>query len=766
MEKQMVSKYRTDLGQAQNPATANVGLITQAAETQARAAMSGARATQAMIEGVTQMGEFARDVYVTGQKQELSTELKTEVSSLQSEMDNIKQADIANKTKLEEDVKSLPSMLEQFKLAQLQATNDPDAAKTATTLFGKTAEDSMLTRFREEQQRIVAARDAMPQRQHEFMLRAEEVLKKYIAQSPGLAGEFRQVAAQVTGKERIDLYSVNRLYEDVDFIEKQRQQQAKNMEKAAQMALEAYIYDREKSGISKTQAMAEFHTVTPEQRMELARASAEATRAASDMKNTMDMGGNQILNIANMARLQFDNNMLVANATVYAQIQQKFGVSRSQIASGNIPDSITNSTEYKKLIDEAGTKTLTLLDAMYKESNDSLQAKLRTNPADADKVNTAINTLRDWYTTNRKFYTENKTSFLIATATSGDREATLSRRLSLVNTFVGSLGLPPEVVANLGMTGDSKAYNDAKIRYPRAAKSLEYANTLREKAMSGVTSDEWFNYLKDIDSYKNGDTTIPTTQRAASAALISHSQLAEKVKKASLTGVTPTSTQDSVDLVRSSFISPANAEQFLNKSVTAYADVASKVSPAERTAAVEQIKRAAVDAIYGELGHGNNAKARYDKFIASAGNFPNVASTATVFSDTTGNSALRMTVNRTPRENLSQQELLTFERYNKVATQPTAVNGALADIDSMLRIQAQTTNTPIQQLRKEFMNSFMPEGRVSDNFTKTTAKATNEATQSKTITLEKLQEFAKTEKMDITDAIAQAIRNGYTIKGQ
>jgi hypothetical protein len=112
---------------------------------------------------------------------------------------------------------------DEIRAGAILAGADSDIAKQVANVFTTENENKFISNFRDEQQRIMLARDAMPQRQHEMMLRSEALLKKAIAETPELANNFRQIAQQVTGKERVDLYSVNKLYEDINFIERQKQ---------------------------------------------------------------------------------------------------------------------------------------------------------------------------------------------------------------------------------------------------------------------------------------------------------------------------------------------------------------------------------------------------------------------------------------------------------------------------------------------------------------------------------------------------------------
>jgi hypothetical protein len=765
-----MATYQQDITRNIEPAMADPTTLVRGKAAQAQAIGS-------LITGGAQLGKA---IYKDVQTSALREDLQTSVNTLQKEMDDVKAADITAKTIFQQERKALPSLVEEYRAASLLTGSDPEEAKELAKAFSTQQENEIVKRYRSEQQRIIAARDAIPAKYNDFMMRSEASLKKYIAQHPMLADEFRNVSQEVTGKRGLEMYSVGKLYEDVNYIEKQTAEQAKRAEQQQQVLQNAYVEDRVKGGTSKTQALLEFNAVEPSQRIELANAAVEAARSKEEAKTALEQGGNNILNFANITVSGFKSDLIAKNAATYAQLSA-LGISRAQIASGNIPEAVKNSAQYKAIVDKAGTETLQLLDVQYNTAVQQLNTRARTTPADADKVKTSLAVLDDWYASSKDFYTKNPTSFLVGIATKDDRESDIQRRLNIVDTMVRSLGIPADVVAQLGMSGDSKLYNDARAKYPRAAAIITHANMLREKVLSGVSTDEFVQLMAGINKYKdNPGAAIPETKNDATGSLATHKQLQQKVVDISQGTQTADPVDDISKYLISVFQQPANAEQFLLTGQTATQVALGKLSESDRANVNEQVKTAANQYIYGESGHGNKAKGFYDDYVKTFANYPGVDVNASkvIFSDTTGMRPLRVEANRVPRANLSPQEQRTFTTYTKVASQPTATNNALSAVDEMLRVQSRVTNTPVEQLRKEFIDAFTGAATVSEGRTKsfvqaatkdsgrpTTTPTTPSSTAPRIARMVDVASFAKKEKVSLEDAEKALEAAGYTLTG-
>ena len=720
--------YRTDITQSIEPAMANPNTLAKINEAQ----VAQVRSETAMAETFSRVGadifSGVTKAYNTQQAEKkvkaLGTEISVGVDDLKSQMEDIISADTSNKTKAELERAQMVGNEDEIRAGAILAGADPDIAKQVANVFTTENENKFIANFRDEQQRIMLARDAMPQRQHEMMLRSEALLKKAIAETPELAANFRQVAQQVTGKERVDLYSVNKLYEDINFIERQKQEAGKAAQKQDEIMRSAYIKDRTTGpkGISETQANLEWQQKTPKDKFDLANASVAYAQSAKDAEEALKAGGEALTNLTTLSKAKFENELLGANAHILSQLKL-LGVSPQQIASGQIPPAIANSPEYIKLVDEGGSRILSLLDLEYTTMNNNLIARMTTVPADAAKARQAQEDLKKWYDDTKKYYAENKTSWLVATTTNPDSMATLQKRLNVVNSLVQSLGLPPDVIAALGMTGDKQAYNDARARYPKTAKSLDHFNMLRDKAMQGVPDAEWMQLMKDIDSF-NGEKqgAAPTTATEAVASCVTYEQCNTITRNAA----TDKNIQiaDPVAHVNKqialAFADPANAERLLKGGIPALTEfINSRIQPADKANIGNLINMNAERNVYGALGHGDKAKASFTEALGYYDRYKDIGITL-AFKDVSGANALLVAPTR-PIPNVPDNKLSVLQDWQRVGSRLPASIGQLQQrlsaVDDILKLQSTLTGTSIFELRKKFIQTFTSQGSVSEAYT-------------------------------------------------
>lgn len=732
----MANNYRVNITEDINPARADVSTLAKINE----AAVVGERSKNALAESFSRVGadifSGVYKAYDTQQKEKkvtaLGKDIETGVSDLQSQMDEITAMDTSNKTKAELERAQMAGNQEEIRAGAMLIGADPAIANQVANVFVTQNENKFLSNFREEQQRIMLARDAMPQRQHEMMLRSEALLKKAIAETPELANNFRQVAQQVTGKERVDLYSVNKLYEDINFIEKQKQEAGKAAQKQEDMMRIAYVNDRKQAGnVSETQALLEWQQKSPKDKFELAQLSVENADAIKQADAALKRGGDALLNLTTLSKAKFDSSLVGENASILSRIKL-LGVSRQQIAAGQIPADIANSPAYKALIDEAGTKILTLLDEEFKSTNDKLIERMRSVPADAAKAREAQNDLKTWYEGEKKRYTENKTSWLIATSSEGDYSKTVKQRLDIVNSLVQTLGLPPDVIASLGMTGDTKGYNDARARYPIAAKSLDHFAKLREAAMKGVPDQDWIQLMKDVDSFKTDKAgTAPVTKTESVASLVTYQQLAEDTRKASVDKTMPIDnpSEHILKQLNAAFADPQNTEMVLKRDMTAItAFIKDRIPEADKEGLINLINLSAERNVYGELAHGDAAKLAYDNSQQYYSRYASIGINLG-FKDATGAGPLVAQASRpisVPSED--KAKLAVLQDWQRVGSRPPVsvgqLNARLSAVDDALKVQAQLTGVSIFKLRTDFINVFNSSGSVSQAYTAQTVAKT------------------------------------------
>lgn len=687
---------------------------------------------KATAETISAVGGTIWEAYKGKQEAQLEVDLDKQVADLQADVSFVKNADQVAKIKFEQDRSSFGAMAEEVRAASILAGADPEEARTLSTGFYQEKENKLLSAFREEQQRITAARDLLPGRQMEMMGRSETLLKKAIANMPGMANNFRKIAQEVTGKDRLDLYSVNRLYEDVSFIEKQTEERKKQQAALLKQSQDAYVADRTKGGVGQVQALAEFNMLSSGEQQQLAAASVASVANKEAAKAALDRGGQEIRNVITLTKTGFENDLLASNTNIYTQMQ-KLGITRTMIATGSIPDTIAASPEYRKLVEEAGTKTLSLLDAQYKQLNDSLSAKMKTGTADSAVLREAQADAKTWYDNSVKYYTENKTTFL-QVLSDNDFTKTGQQRLTFIDTIVKGLGLSDAVIASLGMSGNEVAQKEAKLKYPKEAAIIDYTSKLRRAALQGVGQAEWQTLVKDIDKYKGGDTTVPTTPSAQAASVMNHTQLAYKLREQVLTNTYgPNVSIDVSNVVISAVNSPVNADRFLKQSTTAVTTAMSKIPAGERTAFVNNVTQGVNGSLYGFDGHADAAKTRLNEYNAS---YKGAGAVTTLFADETGSQPLKIVATRdtTPATfaTTGGGAATGMPQPTTKAPQPTAINNVLSGVDDVLRIQSLVTNQPIEKLRADFIKTFNQEGMPSATFTKVITDAAKPTTPTTT----------------------------------
>ena len=426
----MGSLFSKNMGVGSEPASPDAsGLARSIAQGKALEAEGTANAMKIL-------GGSIWEGYKGKQAADLETKLGTEVASFQSDLNDLKSQDTASKAMMETELaRSQNAQKDYFNFAILAGTDQMTAANRAVQV-STNVESSVLTSFRNTQQKLKAAIESMPQRQHEMMLRSETVLKEYIAKVPGMANNFRQIAQEVTGKQGLDLYSVNRLYEDVNFIERQTAERAKQQAARDAQLQGAYVNDRKNGGISETQAIAEYNSLDSDSRMQLANISAAKASAKANAEAASKLGGEQIQNFVTHRIATFNLSILEQQAAVFAQVQA-LGATKAQIATNSVPEAMRNKPEYIAIMDKAGSGILTTLASEYQSALTDIQKQLTSNVIDSGAARTATADLDKWYDEKNKFYTENKNSPLLAFATAGEGDLTklAQQRLTLINTY-------------------------------------------------------------------------------------------------------------------------------------------------------------------------------------------------------------------------------------------------------------------------------------------------------------------------------------------
>ena len=745
-----MATYRQNITQNIEPAQADITPLIESERLRASIATDA-------IKGLAGLAGIGFQAYEKKQAVGLSKELKAEVASFSNEMSVLKEADVQNKVMFEESKSSLPAMAEEFRASAILAGADPEQAKTQSTIFGQTQENTLVTQFRQEQARIVAAREAMPDRYREFMGRSEAKLKEYIAKHPYMANTFRQVATEVTGKAHLDLYSVQRLYEDVNYIEKQQEANEKAQAAALEKQRTAYINDRKGGGVSETQAMAEFNSFDDKTRLELANISAAKANAKQSADSALKLGGAEISNYVTFKIAESNSTLLEQQGKLFAKLTE-LGITKAQIVSGTVPEHVKSDPKYVQAMSEAQAGVLSVVESMYAQGLKDLTNQMQTSVADPTSTRQARQDWDTWYKDQVNLYGKDASSLLFAFAGNEDPTKVAQQRLTLINTLSQSLQLPSEVVQKL-LTSDQKAFDTTKTQYPKAVAQLEYLRRLSSAAMRGVSSSDWVVLMRQADAYLgNGVENVPTNEVESTAAFINIQQGLNGLGSAVRNNAPIT--QDAVyKVVTSSMSTPANAEEFF-KSVVTTSQALGKLEPEERQLLNERVTNKSRDYVYGEQGFGNRAKNEYTQ-LSRQDPPPYSKERRVIFKDTKGLSPLQVDTVVIPQDNLTPSQRAVLQDRIRADISAKKVNRVLSQVDSVLRIEANVTGRPINELRTEFMKTFMQEGMPSENLVSKTVGAISAIAD--TVTMADIAAFAEEKGISVDEAESQLRAGGIVV---
>ena len=724
----MGSVFSKQVSGGSEPAAASVGSLAQTIAQQNRAS------EQSLAGAIKGIGETIWGAYKGKQESDLQEALQTQVDTFQSDLQALSSADTANKALLERERSSAETARTEYFNSSILAGVDQKTAASRAMQISTNQESSVLSQYRATQQKLMAARDAMPQRQHEMMQRSEAILKEYIAKMPSMANNFRQIAEEVTGKRGLDLYSVQKLYQDVDYIEKQTQAKAKADAEREARTQQMFIDDMVGSGkYSKTAAAELYNGLSSKERISYSMLGVEVKAADEAAKKALKDQGNALANYTTARISQFNSKAMQVQTEVMTQLV-KLNVSPAQIAMGNVPEATRNNPEYNKIIETSSAAVLNMLNAQYSDANTELQGIISGNATTVDKdiARTAMNDLNTWYQERLKYYTENKTAFLSAYASSPDSTKLMKERLEITKGIAATFNVPSEIADQL-FSMDPKTAEMAAKRYPQRANEIRYINSLMTGLTKGVGQEDWNKLVASYNNFQtNGVTSIPKDKNESSAAVIDlskrKSNLESKVKNNE-----PIDSTSLMDYVSSGMATPANVDQLLVSSASTVFDTAlSKLPPEQKEAFIKGVQGISSNYLYGMNNYGDMAKnaaktvTTDPKYIRNdlrgLVNPPNLT-----FNDTTGNSALAMTATMSAKAGLDPVSQRMYESRKALTVQkPAELNKYLTQVDNILRVEAKATGIPITKLRQEFIMTFNQAGMPSDIYSSQFVKAAGE----------------------------------------
>lgn len=709
--------YRQNLTTSQAPATADVANV---ARVTAAANASDAKATAGLLELA---GNVAWGAYEGKQYADLKADQEKSLSIFQNQYQELLTQNQRVKAAEERSILT-------------EASKNFSPIPNTTTGLPK-QEASILSSFKEEQLKIIEARDAMPQRQHEFMLRSEEILKKYIAKLPGLANNFRQITEEVTGKRGVDLYSVNRLYEDVNFIERKNQEAAKAQLELDAKLRTAFVNDLKLNGTGEYEANLMYTNLDSNSKLAYATASANRVVAKKNAEDAMKTGGQEVERYVGHITLSFDNKLFELSSATEASAK-KLGISKAELASGNVQAMREKYGDpFVKLMDTAGSEILNALDMDYREAVKTLDARLsnKENPVDPASIRLARADLDKWYENSKKSYTDNKMLPLMVFAGNDDPQKTLDSRLRTAKSIVDMFPVPEEIAAQFAQTG--KVAEQAMARYPAYAKTWKHGRDLMTAAQSGIDSKGWMELIKKSDEYvKDGISGVPANKTEACSAAMAYEVCANAVNKQVLNN-DPINPKDVSRTLEAAMATPANMERFAGGHERGIDVALSKLSPQDKEVVKVSVNQKVNDLLYNSsLGYANEAKRELDTFkntlvldpqIRNIANLPNFK-----FKDASGNSNLSMVMEITPKTSLTPQQQSMFDNWKGTTKSEKTLNQRLTHIDNMLRVQSKVSGTPITQLRQDFIMTFNKAGMPSDVRVAPLVEGANAPTQTTT----------------------------------
>lgn len=673
----------------------------------------------ATAEALKFLGSTAFDAFAGYQAEGFKQEQKEILSGLQSAMAEVKQGDITNKAQLEQGLARLSAEQESFRASAILANADPEEARKSATIFAQQKEAPILAKYRAEQQRLVALREQMPEKEKEADLRSEALLKSYMARYPGFSSTFRSISQEVTGKKNLEMYSVQQLYKEIDFIEKQKESAAKVAAKAEEDAQKAFIKDATTGGrMSETQALELYKTLPASQRLRIANNQVAIDRLEKDAEAELKKGGTGLQNFVTGRISTFRERSVQASATAFSQLKA-LGITEEQMIGGTIPPEKRYDPAVKTALEKATQSQLNLLDAEFTSAQAELRKKM-ANPIDASMARQAEADLTSWYTSAKDDLIKNGIGKSLSAFSSNEDEKTMRERITAANSLQQLLNIHPDIAQQFA---NQATMAQARQTYPGWAAGLDHIDKMRRAAMRGVSTGEWLKLQEEFSKINVNNPKVPQTPVSVATSIISYKNLGRKLEDVSQNLGTETISEVVPSFVNSSMASPDNLKDALTKYPTALAESIRKLPASEKEIIVGQVQQISNNYLYGSIGHGDAAKKAYESFKTSVLGREKVPYStgvpALAFNDQSGNQALSISVSITPDPAIvnNPMQMGEFKRNVDKFSKATNVNNILQAVDNTIRLRAVATGESVVALRKEFMTTFMKEGLPSANST-------------------------------------------------
>lgn len=632
--------------------------------------------TKAVGEAIGAVGSTLFDVYKGYQEEGVRQEQQTLFGELKGDFDALKEAEVVNNATFEAAVKT------------------PDAVES----------------FRREQERIGQAISQMPQRAAEWRMRSSKALREAIARNPGLANSFRQVTHEITGLKDLDTYSVTNLYDEIDLVAKRQQEAAKAQAKAYEDGLKSFLKDTS-NVMSETEATTVYAQMTPDQRLQTATDAFKTEQRMKAFKASIEQGGMAVQNgVTHLIAGADTGNVALMNAA--RNKLRDAGIDETLLTTGQLTEQMKTNPKLQPILTEMAAIHKGYLENAFQSGTKQITAALQNGSVDPTAGRNALKDLQSWYTQRVEEIDKSgamKVLGALVGSDENDPQKTMDTRLRTVNLISTSLNIPPEIATQFAQ-GDPKVTENIRRSYPQWGRAFDHMDELRRAALRGATSSEWFDLVKKGAELRSNPTVaIPSDKMSLTATVIETADATKKMQDSAMLG--QSDIPSTLKVVSGAMALRDNAEKLLKENSTALQRQLSLMPASEKAAFDTQVRQSYENVVFGPVGHGDTAKARFD---AAVGKYDRLNSKL-VFIDSQGTQPLKV--------GSVGKDTKTMTNYSGVSlTGDDDVNKALASVDSAIRVYAMTTGQDVMKLRQEFMATFM-KGKPSEVYTSAVSNA-------------------------------------------
>jgi hypothetical protein len=581
---------------------------------------------------------------------------------------------------------------------------------------GGAADDPALQEFKTRQERFKTAIEQFPDKAKEMRQRSSALLRSYIAQYPGMADRFRQVSADLTGINRLDLEPLRELWADVEGIEG-RQKAAAQQEVALRDAAAKYFTD---NGEDPVNARVRASKMPIEELQAAAASIAAGQREQARLEALVKTGGIEATKLVNNIILNVDSMMPLYLGNMMGELAD-MGVGRiSAMDPAKLQD-----PKVKAVFEKGLGSILTALDKTEADSNKAL-LELSARGADPKAIKEARENLTSRMATLRKELTVDNVYLKAMAIGAGGDGSTLGKRLRELNAMRTALGGDATVNNEYWVTEiGSDKWTALSTKNPTFAGNVARIRRGMQAAMDGAPDEEYqaiISGAKTINSAATRPEAMPAPTTPTERALSS----------VTFEGAVQTLRQ----LKQGKEMSPDDINSALQVAVEQGSRLGSNSSRAREVLpliryALEKLPKDAQGAAV-KLG-----ASRIENYLYSPNSDMDIVKqawesvkarpdTVVSFADETGVVPLKLrSITSRPNVTMQTRTGITSQPQQSVVGEVSA--DVLAAIDNKLLMMAALTGRPIEELRKSAMEELKKDGLPSQ--TRTSAVSSAAATR-------------------------------------